>query len=189
MIGSGPEDSRSDQQLVAAVNAGDAEAFEVLYLRYRDWVVALAYRFTGSRDEALDVMQEVFLYFLGKFPGFKLTAQLKTFLYPAVKHLAIRGRQKARRLAPGEDAIALAPAPRADDPADVETQTRQQLATVMAALPAAQREVVLMRYVDGLALAEIAQAMKIPLGTVKSRLHHALAALRQDARTRKYFLT
>jgi DNA-directed RNA polymerase specialized sigma24 family protein len=69
------EDPRNDQELIAAANAGDATAFEVLYFRYRDWVVGLAFRFTGDRDLALDVLQETFLYFLRKFPGFNLTSQ------------------------------------------------------------------------------------------------------------------
>src|SRR6266571_4314785 len=90
-------DSRSDLQLIAAINVGDAAAFEVLYFHHRDWVVNLACRFTGSEDAALDVMQETFLYFLRKFPGFRLTANLKTFLYPAVRNLAIAARQKRSR--------------------------------------------------------------------------------------------
>src|SRR6187402_1146577 len=91
-------DAPSDQQLIAALNAGDAEAFEPLYRRYRDWVVALAHRFTGDESLALDVMQETFLYLLKKFPGFRLTAQMKTFLYPAVKNLSIAARRKATRV-------------------------------------------------------------------------------------------
>src|SRR5580765_7751712 len=90
-------DPRTDQQLIAAINDGDAAAFEILYYRYRDWVVNLAYRFTGSEDLALDVMQETFLYLLRKFPGFRLTANLKTFLYPAIKNLSIAARRKAGR--------------------------------------------------------------------------------------------
>src|SRR2546423_15536798 len=88
-------DPRDDQQLIAAINCGDSAAFEVLYFRYRDWVVGLAHRIIGDSDAALDVMQETFLYFLRKFPGFKLTANFKTFLYPAVRNLAIAARQKA----------------------------------------------------------------------------------------------
>ena len=57
----------------------------------------------------------------------------------------------------------------------------------MKPLPEAQREVLLMRFVDGLTLAEIAEALAIPLGTVKSRLHNALRALRDDPRVREYF--
>jgi RNA polymerase sigma-70 factor (ECF subfamily) len=57
----------------------------------------------------------------------------------------------------------------------------------LASLVDTQREVVLMRFVDAMSLAEIAEALEIPLGTVKSRLHKALASLRQDPRTRQYF--
>ncbi|MEW6249269.1 MAG: sigma-70 family RNA polymerase sigma factor, partial [Planctomycetota bacterium] len=63
----------------------------------------------------------------------------------------------------------------------------EELAGVLADLPEGQREVLLMRYVDELTLVEIAEALGIPLGTVKSRLHAAIAALRADARTREYF--
>jgi len=49
------------------------------------------------------------------------------------------------------------------------------------------REVLLLRFVDGLSLSEIADTMNIPLGTVKSRLHNALAFLRHDPRTKVYF--
>src|SRR6185295_16031331 len=90
-------DARSDLQLIAVINDGDPAAFEVLYFRHRDWVVNLAHRFTGSDDLALDVMQETFIYFLKKFPGFRLTANLKTFLYPAVKNLSIAARRKTER--------------------------------------------------------------------------------------------
>ena len=56
------EASRSDIELVAAINRGDAAAFDVLYFRHRDWVAALAYRFTGDSNASLDVLQETFLY-------------------------------------------------------------------------------------------------------------------------------
>jgi hypothetical protein len=57
-------DSLSDLDLVAAVSGGDVGAFEALYYRHRDWVVNLAFRFTGDRDLALDVLQETFLLHL-----------------------------------------------------------------------------------------------------------------------------
>src|SRR6185436_18590576 len=86
------DDPREDQELVALANQGDARAFELLYWRHRDWVVNLAFRFTRDRDLALDVLQETFLYLLRKFPGFTLTCQLRSLLYPAVRHLAIAAR-------------------------------------------------------------------------------------------------
>lgn len=177
-------ETRTDLELIAAINGGDTDAFEVLYLRYRDWVTGLACRFTEDNDLALDVLQETFLYFLKKFPGFVLTAQLKTFLYPVVKNLSIAARHKAQRhqsteseLATLEDAAAVE-APRSDS---------GELSIVLGNLPPEQREVLLLRFVDGLSLNEIAEAMQIPLGTVKSRLHNALSSLRNDPRTKSFF--
>jgi RNA polymerase sigma-70 factor, ECF subfamily len=175
-------DERTDQELIALVNAGDASAFEALYLRYKDWVVQLAFRFTGDRELALDVLQETFLYFLKKFPGFVLTARLQTFLYPAVRNLSIAARRKAERLQSNEIVLQEAPAPEAaqEDP-------RAELSAALADLSEAHREVLLLRFVDGLSLGEIAEAMEVPLGTVKSRLHKALEILREDERAKNYF--
>src|SRR3954469_3321919 len=88
----------SDQQLVDALNAGDVRAFDAIYHRYRDWVVRLATRFTGNPDDALDVLQETFSYVFRKFPGFRLTASMTTFLYPVVKTLSIAARRKRTRM-------------------------------------------------------------------------------------------
>lgn len=177
-------DARTDQQLIAGINSGDAAAFEVLYLRYRPWVVNLAHRFTASEDLALDVLQETFLYFLRKFPGFRLTANLKTFLYPAVRNLSIAARRKAGRYQSGEaEHRLLEQMPATAAPPN----QSHDLAAALAGLSEEHREALLLRYVDGLALAEIAEATGIPLGTVKSRLHHALESLRQDPRARKFF--
>jgi RNA polymerase sigma-70 factor, ECF subfamily len=173
----------SDLELIAAINNGDAAAFETLYFRYRDWVVSLAHRFTGDSDAALDVMQETFLYFLKKFPGFRLTANLKTFLYPAVRNLSIAARRKAQRYQATEAQLEkIENAPSEDSAA-----TPSELHLVLAGLSEEHRETILLRFVDGLSLAEIADAMEIPLGTVKSRLHIALQTLRNDKRTREYF--
>jgi RNA polymerase sigma-70 factor (ECF subfamily) len=177
-------DTRTDLQLIAAINGGDPRAFEALYLRYRDWVTALAYRFTGDNDLALDVLQETFLYFLKKFPGFVLTAQLKTFLYPVVRNLSIAARRKTQRHQSTDTELAALENTAAAEAAPAGSS---DLTLVLANLPAEQREVLLLRFVDGLSLNEIAEAMEIPLGTVKSRLHNALAFLREDPRTKSFF--
>jgi RNA polymerase sigma-70 factor (ECF subfamily) len=175
------DDPRSDQQLVQAVNAGDPAAFEAIYARYRDWVVRLAMRFTHDADDARDVLQDTFLFLLGKFPGFRLSSRLTTYLYPAVRHLAITRRERRARLLhtslPDKEPVHDDPAPFAD----------ADLATVLAGLPEHQREVLLMRVVDDMSLAEIASVLAIPLGTVKSRLHLAVSALRADPKLRQYF--
>jgi RNA polymerase sigma-70 factor (ECF subfamily) len=176
-----PADPRSDQQLIADINTGDAAAFDALYYRYRDRIVRLAVRFTGDQDDALDVLQETFAYLFRKFPGFVLTAQITTFLYPVVRNLSLAARRKRRRAAETLDE-AMAGFVAADP-----ELARSDLAAAMAGLSAAHREVVLLRFVDDLSIEEIAAAVGIPPGTVKSRLHHAIAALRDDPRVRRFF--
>ena len=174
-------DEPTDLDLVAAANRGDPRAFEILYYRYRDWVVGLAFRITRDREDALDVLQETFAYFFGKFPGFRLTSRVKTFLYPVVRHLAL-GCLRRRRPHLRLDELAEAAAgfhPR-KDPSETD-----ELDALLAPLALGEREVVLLRFADDLPLAEIAQALHIPLGTVKSRLHNALEKLRRDPHTKK----
>lgn len=174
----------SDLELIAAMNSGDEAAFETLYYRYRDWAASLARKFTGCDSLANDVLQETFLYFLKKFPGFVLTSQLKTFLYPAIKNHSLNAIGKAGKLqtgSQGQMVLENLVAPSVNHtPDDV-------FECALAGLSEDHKEILMLRYVDGLNLAEIAQASGIPLGTAKSRLHHALSRLREDPRTREFF--
>jgi len=178
---SGP-DPQSDRKLVEAANRGDMHAFETLYLRHREYVVRLAYRFTGKREDALDVLQETFIYLLKKIPGLRLTAAMTSFLYPVVKHISFNIKRRKMKSMPDEGFWI---APSAAENHDAQ---RDELALVMRELPQGQQEVLLMRFVDDMSLKEIAQALDIPPGTVKSRLHNGLDKLRRDPKTRDYFL-
>ncbi len=173
----------TDQKLIAAANSGDSQAFEMLYLRYRDWVYALAMRFTGNAAQTADVVQETFLYLLKKFPGFELRTSMKSFLYPAVRHIAVTIARQSRRTMSDEELLRQAPARQPDVAAD-----HEDLAAALAGLPPDQHQVVLMRFVDDMSLAESAAALDLPLNTIKARLYRALQALRDDPRTRRYFL-
>ncbi len=165
----------SDQELIAAANRGEAGAMEALYYRYRDWVMALAQRFCHRPADAEDVLQEVFKYFFGRFPGFTLSCQLKTYLFPVIRNKCLDLVKRQRRLEPlGDEADEIA-APKVAD----ETAARQHAAEIVAELPAEFREVVILRFVDGLSVPEIAESLHIPSGTVKSRLHRALLSLRE----------
>ena len=184
----GPVDRRSDEELVALCNSGDAveaaRAFEVLYRRHRDFVLRVARRFTRDRELALDALQETFAYLLGKFPpagdGLTLTARLSTLLYPAAKNAAITAVRKARRYAgDGDELLEMLPAEPAADGEPIDA--------ALAALSPERREVLTLRFVDDLSLAEIALALDVPLGTVKSRLHLALKELREDSKIKDLF--
>lgn len=166
-----------------ALNGGDAAAFDALYFRYRDWVARLAQRFCGNETDAPDVVQETFLYLHRKFPGFVLSARLTTFLYPVVKHLALAIRRKRGRMREDLRTLEMMPAPQTNSP----EEGLEDLRAVLSAVPEIHREVLLMRYVDDMSLEEIASALSIPLGTVKSRIHNALKILAEDKRTNRFF--
>jgi RNA polymerase sigma-70 factor (ECF subfamily) len=182
---SSPGSVSHERALVDAANRGEASAFEELYRSHRDWVLRIATRFTPTHADALDVVQETFVHLWSRFPGFRLEGRLGSFLYTVAQNAARnQGRKAKRREAQSDEALAGLPAEAkpaaAGDP-------REELAGVLAALPEPQREVLLLRFVDDLELAEIAEAISIPLGTVKSRLHQALGTLREDPRTKAYF--
>src|SRR4051794_15590833 len=92
-------DPRPDADLARALRGGDASAFDALYERYHQWVIALAFRFTKNHEDALDVLQDTFAYLHRKRHDFELRSQMKTFLYPVVKHLALSRATLARRQA------------------------------------------------------------------------------------------
>ena len=175
----------TDEQIVERANRGQSEAFEQLYCRYRGWVHALGWRFTGDESLAADVVQEVFMYLLGKFPGFALSARMTSYLYPVTKHIALTMKASRPQMASVEEAGADAEA-RPDTDQD---RQRAELAAAMASLPEEQREVVLMRFVDGMSVEETAEALEVAEGTVKSRLSRAMEMLRNNPRARKYFLS
>jgi RNA polymerase sigma-70 factor (ECF subfamily) len=131
-------------------------------------VTALAFRFTRNREDALDVLQDTFAYLHRKRSEFELRSQMRTFLYPVVKHLSVSRARLARRQSPLDPKLdPAAPAPPSDD-----------VSSLLSGLSEVQQEVVLMRFVDGLDLQAIAEALEVPLGTVKSRLHGSLEILR-----------
>jgi RNA polymerase sigma-70 factor, ECF subfamily len=180
----GKGDQRSDLELVAAVKRGEWGAFDLLYYRHRDWAYRLAWRFCGSETDAADVVQEVFVYLAGKLrTGLELRAGMTTLLYPAVKHTALAIKRKRGRMGALCDEMEMA-APTIGE--DVEG-VRRELAAVLGGLSEAHREVLLMRFVDDMTLEEIGVALEVPVGTVKSRLHHGLAAVRENGNMRRFF--
>ena len=182
----GIADQRSDQELVRLCNHGNAadaaRAFETLYTRHKDYVIRVALRFVRDRDMALDVLQETFSYLLRKFPpsgdGLTLTAQLTTFLYPVAKNTAITLLRKTDRF-PAAESRDLDDLPENDSPA------YGDIAEVLRDLPDERREVVILRFLDDMSLREIATALNIPIGTVKSRLHLAIRQLRESPKIKE----
>ena len=182
---------QSDEELVRLCNSGNADeaaaAFDALYRRHRDFVLRVARRFVRDNDSALDVLQETFSYLLDKFPpsgaGLTLTAKLTTLLYPVAKNNAITMRRKAR--SDGDD-TAVDP-DELPSPDDQDQDSHRDVSGLLAGLPADRRELLTLRFVDDLSLADIAAALDIPLGTVKSRLHAAIGELRKLPQVKEFF--
>ena len=176
----------TDQKTIALINTGDQRAFERLYHRHRDWVFRMARRIIGCDYLAEDVLQEVFCYFLSKFPGFELRCELRTFLYPVIRNLALSSLRSQKRFVGGESGATVIDQLTAPDD---DFSGCGDIEQIIARLGSEHREILLLRFVDGMTLPEIATMVDIPLGTAKSRLHHALAALRSSPKVRILFVS
>ncbi len=169
--------------LLRRLREGDLGAFEELVTTHQHRVFAVAYRMLGTRAEAEDVAQEVFLRVHRGIAAFRGDAKLSTWLY------AITSRLCLNRLASGERRMTLA---RADDdeaviraqgdpdPASMMEQREMEAALhrAIAELSEERRIVVVLRDLNGLAYEEIAEALGLELGTVRSRLHRARMELK-----------
>jgi len=183
----------TDTELVVAAGKGDMAAFEVLYHRHKGWVGSVALRFTRDHELALDAVQETFAYLARRVSTLTLTAKMTTFLYPVVRSTALTiVRKRGRAGLPGVVGDAGGSGRGWDEAgaggggdggaAAGSLEGNPSLLRAIDALPDGQREVVMMRFGSGMALGDIAMALGVPTGTVKSRLHHALRALEERLR-------
>ena len=161
----------TDEELVAAVALGSEPAFAELVGRHERPLAGFLRRQLGDAD-AEDVFQEVWLRVARSAPGFDVSRRFKPWLYGIALNeirdwLARRGR--ARELPLEDDEIA--------DPRSASTGAGVDVERLLGTLPKEQRDVLILRYQLDLSESEIAEALGVPRGTVKSRSHAALARL------------
>lgn len=173
-------DTRTDAALLAALARGDVGAFDVLYARAAPMLSRVALRVSGQESDAADAVQEAFLHLFDVAPRLRLRGRVATYLYPVTVRLARRARERAGRFASDQDALGAAletlAARRQAAPG---TNARDAaLEDALRGLPEGPREALLLRAVDGLSVTEVADALGVPEGTVKSRVHAARQALR-----------
>ncbi len=181
-----------DLQLMARVKAGDDEAFNILMQRHEKTVVNLVYRFTGNKEIAQDLAQEVFLRIYRASGRFEARAKFFTYLYKVTLNLCRNQRAKAqrrqttslnspRRGAGGSEL----PERELEDPigSAEEQVSRLELASMVReavdSLPDQQREAVVLQRFHGLAYEEIAEALNLSIPAVKSRIHRAKLHLKE----------
>jgi RNA polymerase sigma-70 factor (ECF subfamily) len=177
----------TDEQLVERALAGDGDAFGEVVRRWERKIYALAYGITGSVEEARDAAQETFISAYRNLQGFRGEAKVSSWLHRIAVNQCISRQRRARvRAETGLEDEEKAPALRlfaegaAGSPAHA-AESRQRAEAVrraVAALPRELREVVLLKEFEELTFQEIADALGVPLSTVKGRLYTALRQLR-----------
>lgn len=188
------EHDLTDEQLLLRLQAGEREWFGPLVRRYERDLYGYLRRYLGDAELAADVFQNTWIQVYVKIAQYQADRAARPWIYAIATNQAIDAiRHRSRRIdtraeAPlvGDDGLDDAPRPlfeilRDPDPGPVEqaegAELRQGVRDAVDQLPPGLRAVVVMAYFQGLRYQEIAEALDIPLGTVKSRLHAALAKL------------
>ena len=177
-------EAHDDAQLVAAAQQGDRDAFGTLVERYQDRVYNTLLRVLGSRDDALDVVQEALVQAYVKLDSFRGEAKFYTWLYRIAMNLALSKRRRRRstvsieeiRERVGEEPVSNQPSPESG------LIGQEQAATVQRALTALGDEhcqILVLREMENYSYEEIVKILKLPLGTVRSRLFRARSELKE----------
>jgi RNA polymerase sigma-70 factor (ECF subfamily) len=175
----------TDEELVAAFQAGDATAFDQLVRRWDRRIHGAIYRVVGADEDARDLCQEAFLKAYRGLGTFKREARFSSWLYQIALNVC-RDRMRRRR---GRTAVSLEEIEgsaegglRAPDPGPLEIalsrDLRRAVARAMEELTPEEREVIVLKEYQGLTFPEIAETLSVPLSTVKTRLYRGLGQLR-----------
>lgn len=180
-----------DRELIERCLAGREEAFDELVVRFQNMVFNLAWRFMGETQEAEDLTQEVFLKVFRSLRGFRGASSLKTWIYRITTNLALnrlkfnkrrrQNRQVSLDQAPAEDMPALSEMLADQRPGPEQRlharQIESRLQEALDALSDDQKAIVILRDIEGLSYEEIADALDVNIGTVKSRLARGRAGI------------
>jgi RNA polymerase sigma-70 factor (ECF subfamily) len=171
----------SEHELIARCRQGDESAFRELVDQYKGIVFALTSRSAVTRERAEDLAQEVFLRVHRGLPYFRGEARLSTWIYRIVINLLAQERpgpaiESLDAVEEGEDA------PRRqlgqNDPAFGDLVLRDRMEKAIRRLPAQYQVLVNGHYIKGMRYEDLAEALNMPLGTVKTHLHRAKRQLR-----------
>jgi len=176
----------SDQALTGQRPARSREALAGVLQQHRPLICRLCRRMIGDDGDLEDVVQDVLVAIATGIHRFRGQAKLSTWIAKVTVRTAMRHAQRRRRWDQALASLEVAPsqipihASVGGDPTEVlETQEfRDHLQVAIQGLPPQQRAVIALRHMEGMQIQEMAEALGTPVGTVKSRLHHARRALR-----------
>ena len=159
----------SDAELVERIGKGDRGAMEVVYQANYARVLRVSWRILGSREEAEDIAQDVFVRAWDALRSFEPRARISTWLYRVTVNASLdRLKTRRRRHARLSDLPARAPAETADNALSLHQQ-RRLLADAVARLPEKYRVVIVLRDIEGRPYAEMEQILDLPQTTLKMR--------------------
>lgn len=168
----------NERQLVERCRSGDETAFQELVDRYKGLVFALIARTVFDRSRAEDLAQEVFLRVHRGLPYFRGAARLSTWIYRIVANVCVQ--DASRHPAPASlDDQRVDVRISASDRQFGDFELRDRLDKAIARLPPHYRLLVAAHYLDGVQYEELADALQLPLGTVKTQLYRAKQQLRR----------
>jgi len=179
-----------DRILIERSQAGDRSAFDLLIRKHERRAYQYAFRLTPNQDEAMDIVADAFVRVFNALPNFRGQSAFTTWLYRIITNCYLDQRKKERNRpqvsldAPTEIEGAEIERQVVDEDSspDIEVERNERERKVqkaIAMLPDYQRAMLLMYHVEQMAYEEIAQALDLPIGTVKSRLNRARISLRE----------
>ncbi len=164
-----------DEYLASAARAGDRDAFSRLAERWQPKLLGHAYRLSGDAELARDIVQDAWADIVKGLSGLDDAAVFPAWAFRIVTRRAADAIRKVQRQRKTMDAFAAEPSPSEDVEGEVSSRA---LSEAMTALPPEQRAAIALFYREDLSVAEIAAALSVPAGTVKTRLMHARRKLR-----------
>jgi len=170
-----------ESALIERCRTGDDIAFGELVDRYRNLVYAMVYRMVSDRSQTDDLAQEVFLKVHRGLPYFRGEARLSTWIYRIVANVCAQARSRRVREVPLDPDDEDRPRRQlgVTDAAFADLELRDRLEKAIAQLPDNYQLLVAAHYLDGIQYEALAEALDIPIGTVKTHLYRAKRRLRE----------
>lgn len=178
-------------EVIARAQKRDAAAFDVLIEAYSDRLYGYFYRLTGRRDDADDLLQDLFVRLVRRIGEYQHDGRFEAWLFRIATNLVrdrVRRARRARTAVLDQDdgdddagLLARLPDRSAEDPAEVVPRSEQvdRLQEAIEQLPDGEREVIVLRHFSQMSFRGIAEVMGTPLGTALARAHRGLSRLRQ----------
>ncbi len=177
--------NREEDEIISRCQQGDQEALKEIFDKYHKKVYRIAYGVVRQREEALDVVQEVFIKLFRSIKNFKGRSHFYTYLYRMVMNTAIDHKRKAGKqfMSSLDEEGSFEPSEEVEKGPErilLQKELEERVRLAMDKLPDEQKAALIFRDVEGLSYQEMAEAMGCSIGTVMSRLHYGRKRMQES---------